>query len=316
MTGFGKMRNGVFTSISAHLVVVLFAQFGLPQLFTKPPVSVNIIPVDLVVLNKKVTPPPVENIKPELKNEVKPSKPIPAKNLVKKKPVQQIQNSLSLPPPINKPKPATKKPLKKLNPKPKISTAAKPRLKPALKQPDKPMQQKKTKKIEKTQKPKQEKKIKTKNIQKPKRDFASVLKDVSALKKPENAPKVEKSKMTSNINVSQLQRKKRASITEIEILKQLIRKQIQPCWSPPVGAKEAEGLAIIINIRVDRRGYVTNAKIINGEAMRSSKTVQAAADAARRAVLNLVCQPFELPQDLYDEWKDINFNFDPRKMLG
>ena len=54
MMGFGKMRNGVFTSISAHLVVVLFAQFGLPQLFTKPPVSVDIIPVDLLVLDRKV----------------------------------------------------------------------------------------------------------------------------------------------------------------------------------------------------------------------------------------------------------------------
>ena len=116
MMGFGKMRNGVFTSISAHLVVVLFAKFGLPQLFTKPPVSVDIIPVDLLVLDRKVTPPPLKVIKPELKTEAKPFKPIPTKNLVKEKPVQQTQKSLPPPPPINKPKPFTKKPLKKLNP--------------------------------------------------------------------------------------------------------------------------------------------------------------------------------------------------------
>ena len=210
--------------------------------------------------------------------------------------------------PINKPKPSAKKPLKKLNPKPTISTTAKPRLKPSPKRPDKPKPEKKTQKAKKTKQ--------VKKTQKPKRDFASVLKDVSALKKPEKTLEVEKSKMTTNKQVSQLQNKKRASITEIERLKQMIRQQIQPCWSPPVGAKEAEGLAIIINIRVDKRGYVTNAKVLNGEAMRSSKTVQAAADAARRAVLNLACQPFELPHDLYEEWKDINFNFDPRKMLG
>tara|TARA_B100000530_G_C15910375_1_gene469133 strand:+ start:418 stop:1344 length:927 start_codon:yes stop_codon:yes gene_type:complete len=308
MMGFGKMRNGVFTSISAHLVVVLFAQFGLPQLFTKPPVSVDIIPVDLLVLDRKVTPPPLKVIKPELKTEAKPFKPIPTKNLVKEKPVQQTQKSLPPPPPINKPKPFTKKPLKKLNPKPTISTTAKPRLKPAPKRPDKLKPEKKTQKAKKIKQ--------VKKTQKPKRDFASVLKDVSELKKPEQTLEVEKSKMTIKKQVSQLQNKKRASITEIERLKQMIRQQIQPCWSPPVGAKEAEGLAIIINIRVDKRGYVTNAKVLNGEAMRSSKTVQAAADAARRAVLNLACQPFELPHDLYEEWKDINFNFDPRKMLG
>ena len=301
MMGFGRMRNGVFTSISAHLAVVLFAQFGLPQLFTKPPVSVDIIPVDLLLLNKKVTPPPAEVIKPEPKIEVKPPKLIQTKNLVKQKKIQQTL-SPSPPPPMNKPKPASKKPLKKLKPKPTISSLAQPRLKPVLKKKAKPSQQKKITKI--------------KEIEKPKRDFASVLKDVSALKKAKKIPEISKIKTISKNTLSQLQRKERASITEIERLKQMIRQQIKPCWSPPVGAKEAEGLAITINIRVDKRGYVTNAKIINGEAMRSSKTVQAAADAGRRAVLNLACQPFRLPQDLHDEWKDINFNFDPRKMLG
>jgi hypothetical protein len=98
MMGFGRMRNGVFTSISAHLAVVLFAQFGLPQLFTKPPVSVDIIPVDLLLLNKKVTPPPAEVIKPEPKIEVKPPKLIQTKNLVKQKKNSTDTKSFTTPP--------------------------------------------------------------------------------------------------------------------------------------------------------------------------------------------------------------------------
>ena len=43
---------------------------------------------------------------------------------------------------------------------------------------------------------------------------------------------------------------------------------------------------------------------------------QAAAEAARRAVLNVNCQPLQLPPDKYEIWKEIRFNFDPSKMLS
>ena len=108
----------------------------------------------------------------------------------------------------------------------------------------------------------------------------------------------------------------RASITEIERLRQMIRRQIEPCWSPPIGAVEAENLAVTIFIRVDRSGIVREARVIDAPAMALNTYVQAAADAARRAVLNPRCQPFQLPQKHYDLWKEIRFNFDPREALG
>ena len=41
----------------------------------------------------------------------------------------------------------------------------------------------------------------------------------------------------------------------------------------------------------------------------------AAADSAVRAVRNPKCSPLELPADKYDQWKRIDFTFDPRDML-
>lgn len=58
MMGFSHMHNGVFASISVHLLFVLFALFGLPNLFTQRDFSVVIIPVELVTDDQLNAPPP------------------------------------------------------------------------------------------------------------------------------------------------------------------------------------------------------------------------------------------------------------------
>jgi hypothetical protein len=41
--------------------------------------------------------------------------------------------------------------------------------------------------------------------------------------------------------------------------------------------------------------------------------MRAAVDAAQRAIYT--CQPYKLPPDTYNEWRDITIDFDPRKMF-
>ncbi len=281
MMGFTKMRSGVFASVSAHLLLVLFAQFGLPNLFTPTPVSVTIIPVDLVTIDSINAPPPPATPEPEPEAAAPPPPPPQAPPEPPVEP-EVVEAPPPPPPPVAKPKPP-KEP-EKAKPKPTTLARAKPRSKP---KPPKPL-----------------------------RDFASILKDLPPEKAPAKTRPPSPPKDEGKPTPKQPQINDQASITEIERLKQMIRQQIEPCWSPPVGAAGAEDLAITIFIRVDQRGYVSEARVVNSQAMSRNTFVQAAADAARRAVLNPRCQPFSLPQKRYDLWKEIRFNFDPREMLG
>ena len=278
MMGFANMRSGVFTSVSAHLLLVLVAQFGLPHFFTPPPVSVTIIPVELVTIDDINAPPPPATPEPEPEPEAAAPPPPPPKAPPEPEVVE------APPPPVEMPKPP-KEP-EKVKPKPSQLAKATPLSKPKPPKPPKPL-----------------------------RDFAQILKDLppekSQVAQKPAAPKDEGKQTPTPQQISDA-----PSITEIERLKQMIRQQIEPCWSPPVGAAGAEELAVTIFIRVDQRGFVSEARVLNAGAMSRNKFVQAAADAARRAVLNPRCQPFQLPQKRYDLWKEIRFNFDPREMLG
>lgn len=291
MSEFANIRGSVVASVSAHALLVLFAQFGLPHIFTPPEVAVDVIPVELVTADELNAPTPaVPEPEPEPEAAAPPPPPPPPPEAPPEPVVEpEVVEAPPPPPPEVKPEPPEKKPPEPEKPKPEPPALAKAQ---PLAKPKPP---------------------------RPKKDFASVLKDLArteteapkVIKKPdEAAPKDDKPTPTQQASVDQ------PSITEIERLKQMIREQVQPCWSPPVGAAGAEDLAVTIFIRVDQRGFVREARVIDAPGMALNGYVQAAADAARRAVLNPRCQPFNLPQKRYDLWKEIRFNFDPREMLG
>jgi hypothetical protein len=100
----------------------------------------------------------------------------------------------------------------------------------------------------------------------------------------------------------------RMSLSELDAL----RAQISPCWSPPIGVQGAADLAVQLRLALDPDGTLTRPPDILTSG--SGLAFLAAADAARRAVLR--CQPYELPAEKYDAWRDIKVNFDPREMLG
>jgi len=107
-----------------------------------------------------------------------------------------------------------------------------------------------------------------------------------------------------------------ATATEIDALRTLIRRQIEPCWNPPVGAQYAEDLVVSIRVWVDPDGTVRRAEIVNGGLMALDSFYEAAADSARRAVLNPRCNPLELPRDRYKLWRQMELTFNPQEMLG
>ncbi|HTT84417.1 MAG TPA: hypothetical protein VMF67_13130 [Rhizomicrobium sp.] len=96
-------------------------------------------------------------------------------------------------------------------------------------------------------------------------------------------------------------------------LQDALRSQIQPCWSPPVGAPHPESLIVSFDLFLNPDGSVAQPPQLLANS--SDPYFHAAVDAARRAIYT--CAPYKLPADQYAEWREIKpFIFDPRQMLG
>ena len=98
------------------------------------------------------------------------------------------------------------------------------------------------------------------------------------------------------------------SVSELDLL----RSQISRCWSPPIGVQGAEELAVRVKLSLNRNG--TLAKPPETISQGSGGPFVAASDAAKRAVIR--CQPYNLPGEKFETWREIHITFDPRLMLG
>lgn len=97
----------------------------------------------------------------------------------------------------------------------------------------------------------------------------------------------------------------------------LIRKKIYECWNVPAGAKDAKNLIVDIEIKLTPDGMVKEAKISDEckARMRHDGFFKIAAESALRAVLDPRCQPFPLPKEKYQLWKEIMLTFNPADMF-
>lgn len=91
-----------------------------------------------------------------------------------------------------------------------------------------------------------------------------------------------------------------------------LRNQIAQCWSPPVGAPHPEQLIVQFELYLNPDGSVSQPPQLMSGA--GDTFARAAAEAARRAIFQ--CQPYRLPADRYNQWRDIQMTFDPRRMVG
>ncbi len=102
---------------------------------------------------------------------------------------------------------------------------------------------------------------------------------------------------------------------QIATLEQAIRAQIAPCWNPPIGGADVQGMTAVLKIRLNRDGGVAAPPEFvsqTGATAGNQAYARAFVETARRAVLR--CAPLQLPDDMFAYWREFELNFDPRLM--
>jgi outer membrane biosynthesis protein TonB len=272
------LKNSLVVSAVVHFVALLFLYFGLPHLMPPLPEHHVVVPFQIVQIADLTNTRLKEEEPPPKPPEPEPPKPQP-------KPEQAVT-----PPPPPKPPEPVKQPEAVKPPEPLTEG-----LKAAPVPKEKPPQPKAATQVNE--------------------DLSKLLKNLEQNKKVQ-APKVEDSKADSKTPspaaVSQATAlSSRLTISEEDAL----RRQISSCWNAPVGARDIENLIVELIIDVNPDRTVLNAEIVDKSRAASDPFFRAAAESAMRAVRNPKCSPLELPADKYDQWKRIDFTFDPRDMI-
>ena len=90
-----------------------------------------------------------------------------------------------------------------------------------------------------------------------------------------------------------------------------LRSQIYRCWSPPTGAPNASDLIVDYALNLNPDGTVGRLQLLT---LSGNTYTRAAAEAASRAIYQ--CQPYRLPQNRYEDWREISrMRFDPRQLM-
>jgi hypothetical protein len=112
--------------------------------------------------------------------------------------------------------------------------------------------------------------------------------------------------------VSQNRLNQKLSVTEIELL----RSRLRDNWSPNHGAPGVERMQVLIRITLNPDGTLSKAPlVVDGfDAGQSREVFQAFAESAIRAVQK--SQPLPLPAGKYQDWREIEINFNLREMYG
>jgi outer membrane biosynthesis protein TonB len=290
------MRAPLALSIFLHLALFVTAWMGLPYerpeiLDTEPIIEVEVV-ADVQAEEAKAEPKPEPKVAalppPKPTPPPPPSEPEPEVLAVSPPPDEKAD-------PIPEPKPKPK-PEKKVEEKPKKKLPPRPRLKP--KPPKKDEFESVLKSVEKLEKQKKPKKEKPE-----KKTFEQEI--IEALKKrKDDQPK------PADRQLARLA----GSVTQSD--KDAVRRQIERCWNPPVGAPKAEELIVELQLVVNPDGWVRSVGVNGGGRSNANPYFRAAAESAIRAVLNPRCRTLKLPLEKYEQWKDLIISFDPREMLG
>jgi len=90
------------------------------------------------------------------------------------------------------------------------------------------------------------------------------------------------------------------------------RQRVGECWTPPPGVDSTTKLHVILRVQFKLDGSVARPpELVSGPA---SPLGPPMAESAKRALLR--CQPFTmLNPEHYEQWKDIEINFDPQSMI-
>lgn len=287
------MRHAAVISVSLHAAVFLIAWYGVSPSARPIIAPERVIEVELTLeaIDSKPKPPPS-------KPKFTPPPPPPKPEIVEKPDPEAV------PEPKIKPKPPKAKP--------------KPKVKPKKVEKPKPKPKKRARAPRPKSKPKPP----------PRHDFASVLKTVQKLKKtPAPKPKKtkrdkEKKQVASLQKVAELlkrrQKKTQTSRLSSEVSRDIVdavRRQIEPCWFLPAGARDAGSMIVEIRATLNPDGRVRSAVIVDTARARGDRFYRSMAESALRALLNPKCQPLRLPLNKYSDWREMVVIFDPQEMF-
>ena len=303
------MRAGAVFSGVLHGVVLVLAYFGLPLLVSPEPVLDTPIPVQILIVEERTM---VPTVRPKRE---KPTPPKPQRRLAE----------TPAPPPPPTPSKAPEPPKVAVAPTPpEPSNLAKPKPLPKLEPRPEPKPPEQVAALKRSPKPK------PKPAPPKKYEFTSVLQSVEKLrrqKKPKEEPppkkaarpappppppekRVQVAKVAPDVPIPERNLGNRMTASEIDA----IRRQIEQCWNVPIGAKNAKNLVIEIRVLLNPDGTVRRAIVMNKARMLVDSFFRAAAESARRAVLQ--CSPLTLPLAKYDDWQTIVLSFNPKNMFG
>jgi len=296
-----EMKTGLAISAIVHAALLLW---GLISFAAKPleAKSSDALPIDIIsdkqfseltkgVLNGSKTAKPAP-----LVEKIDASKPVDdsTAKVTDKKEIKAAKTEPQPPPPEPEPKPAEAKPEKK--PEPKVDQIAE-----ALKK------EEAKKKIEERAAKAKAEKLK-KEQQQPHYDPSKIAALLDKRDEQRHAATGDQLSPSPGLGKSN---GNAAVLSQSEI--DALRKRLQECWNPPVGAMSASNLKVVMRVLFKQDGSVAAPPVL--VAGTASSFGPAMAESAKRAILT--CQPFTmLRPEHYQQWKDIEITFDPREMFG
>jgi hypothetical protein len=323
--------SGLVFSGSLHVGVLLAILIGLPHLFHTPPVEETPIAVQLVTIAPETKATQVNPYRP--KAEAKPDAPIappaPKPEPKPEPPLKSVEPPPSAaasapppPPPDVKPEPKPTPAPPPPPPKPVHAMAPPP---PPLPRPPEPKPHPDIKQAHHMPRPEPAKKpdpaafdklLKNLEDKKPQpASFDSLLKNLSKQQTAEaDDPPPKPQRMAATAAPSSQPRAPLGSQLSASE-RDMIIQQIERCWVVPAGARDADNLIIEIKASVARDGSVQQAQIVDSGRYSSDGFFRAAADSAKRAVLNPQCSPLPVPPDKYEAWHNLDLFFNPKDLL-
>jgi len=278
-----ELKLGLIFSVVFHITLVGVSVIGIPSLKRDfkglpEPIPVEIVQIDDIT---RVVEPKLEREVAQEKPQAKTPKPKPAFQ----KPTENLSKN-AVPLPDAKPKEKPKTPPKKeaVRLKPKVTPKPKPR-------PPSKLDMGKIAALIDRSKPKEEVSV-------------AEVKEEDVIKKLEDAVR------KNRVNALEA---RRATAS----LQAIIRQKVEACWSVPAGAKDADDLLVRLRISLRLDGtlsrppeFLDRDRLFEG----GQEFYRTAAESAARAVRR--CAPYDLPKGQYSLWRQIDFNFDPKEMLG
>ncbi|MEM7242727.1 MAG: hypothetical protein AAF429_11130 [Pseudomonadota bacterium] len=87
---------------------------------------------------------------------------------------------------------------------------------------------------------------------------------------------------------------------------------VQQCWNVPIGMQNAEANTVVMGISLNPDGSISG-EPRKVEPLASNTQIDLAFETARRALIR--CQPYALPPEKYESWKEMEIVFNPAKMV-